>query len=97
MLSAGQGGDFDVDGDTDDVDLALWSSGFGTQLGAQLIDGDDNVDGAVDGSDFLRCQQNYQPSSPLAAVPEPSSWVLLAAGTLVLGFRGKKTRNSSAI
>ncbi len=83
-------GDFDSDGDTDGADLALWTDGFGLVQGAQRSDGDANVDGDVDGGDFLRWQRNFQPASPIAAVPEPSSLVLLSVVVLAMGLRSQR-------
>ena len=79
-------GDFDSDGDTDGADLTLWSDGFGLAQGAQRTDGDSDLDGNVDGGDFLHWQRNFQPSTTLAAVPEPSSLVLLSVAALLLGL-----------
>ena len=53
---------YDVNGDRaiDGQDLAGWMSGFGTEQGASLADGDDNLDGDVDGKDFFAWQLNYR-------------------------------------
>ncbi len=58
----GINGDFNGSGGSDDNDLALWTAGFGIDLGARLIDGDDNIDGDVDGADFLAWQRNFAPT-----------------------------------
>ena len=77
--------DFDADGDVDDTDLAMWSSGYGTSA-AGPADGDANGDGLVNGADFLIWQQQAGSSATLSiatasqAVPEPASWHLLALG-----------------
>ena len=58
--------------------------------GTSQAEGDTNGDGVVDGSDFLRWQQQFTGVAPLAAstaIPEPSSSLLLvglaAIATLV--------------
>lgn len=51
-------GDFDQDGDVDDIDLSTWESGFGSLTNATVSTGDTDSDGDVDGSDFLTWQQN---------------------------------------
>jgi hypothetical protein len=62
VQQVGQAGDFDSDGDTDGDDLNLWGAGFGIGLGARLVDGDDNANGAVNGADFLNWQNNFSTS-----------------------------------
>jgi hypothetical protein len=62
VQQVGQAGDFDSDGDTDGDDLNLWGAGFGMALGARLVDGDDNANGAVNGADFLNWQNNFSTS-----------------------------------
>jgi glucose/arabinose dehydrogenase len=78
-----QAGDFEGDADVDGDDLAIWNTGFGTEIGATRTSGDANADGAVDGADFLLWQQNLGWSalnvgSPTTGVPEPAS-----AGTMI--------------
>ncbi|MFV2069061.1 MAG: hypothetical protein ACC645_19005, partial [Pirellulales bacterium] len=58
VQSMGLDGDFDGDLVITNDDLNLWRAGFGMVQGARLVDGDDNVDGDVDGVDFLRWQRN---------------------------------------
>ena len=74
--------DFDSDSDVDGGDFLAWQSGFGTQSGAQKSDGDYDNDGDVDGDDLLGWQIEFGSDSGSAsvAVPEPSSWLLLAVG-----------------
>jgi len=73
----------DIHGDgVDSVDLGFWSTGFGIASEALLTDGDFDLDGNVDGADFLQWQREFGSGvSTLAAattVPEPSSLNLLA-------------------
>ncbi len=82
-------GDLDGDGNTDSLDLAIWSNGFGQAVGATPLEGDVNGDGDVDGDDFLRWQRGRPASSPSITqqeVPEPSTLLLLffAAGLVWL-------------
>lgn len=79
-------GDFDEDGDVDDVDRLAWETGYGIQSLASHMDGDANEDGVVDGRDFLIWQAQYTGPGPLFAattqVPEPTSAMLLVLGLL---------------
>jgi hypothetical protein len=83
--------DFDLDGDVDNADLAVWRDGFGALAGATTNDGNADGDGDVDGSDLLIWQRALGTSPPAAAaaaiqaVPEPAS-LALGAGVLVLAF-----------
>lgn len=80
--------DFDVDGDVDAADLAAWQSGFGVSGGAAKSDGDENLDGNVNGFDFLQWQRQYTPppAPAIAAVPEPATLALALASLGVLSF-----------
>jgi hypothetical protein len=49
--------DFNSDGRVNDADLGLWKTGFGTPTGAQSSHGDADLDGDVDGADFLAWQR----------------------------------------
>lgn len=81
--------DFDDDGDVDSTDLSIWKGAYDlNQLGD--ADGDNDSDGA----DFLLWQQQFgsapavavaQPAA--AAVPEPSTAVLLLAAMAGVGWR----------
>jgi hypothetical protein len=88
--------DFDTDGDVDGDDFGLWSAGFGIATGAQKIDGDADEDGDVDGDDFGEWSAQFgnvgPPSSgaSVSAVPEPTSLVLLAFGSLAITMRGRR-------
>lgn len=88
--------DFDEDGDVDEDDLLAWETGYGLSSSATHMDGDANGDGAVNGLDFLKWQEQYTgplvPLSALAQVPEPSSATLavLLAFALQVRTRNKK-------
>ncbi len=73
-------GDFDLDGDVDEVDLQTWESGYGDTPFAAYQDGDSNADGSIDGFDFLIWQRNFGIPLPTvaasASVPEPSTLLL---------------------
>jgi hypothetical protein len=87
-------GDFDGDGDVDGADFVSWQTGFPTQFGATLGMGDADGDGDVDGADFVAWQIGFSnpPSPGVAAVPEPSAWILglfsLAAALMVRSRTG---------
>jgi hypothetical protein len=71
--------DFDGNGWVDALDLAAWTTGFGTSGNAMKSQGDANGDSNVDGSDFLVWQQQLA-VSPVHSVPEPLAiWLSLAA------------------
>ncbi|MGI9427063.1 MAG: hypothetical protein ACR2NM_00280 [Bythopirellula sp.] len=77
-------GDFDLDGDTDDDDLASWRSDYGS---------------SSPGASFLAWQRNYAPATtPLvasvAAVPEPASVQMIV--TIVAAIVGRRSRRSDA-
>ena len=52
------GADFDSDAEVDGADGDIWRVGFGTTSGAELSDCDADLDGDVDGNDFLSWQHN---------------------------------------
>jgi hypothetical protein len=71
-------GDFQLDGDVDNADLAVWRTGFGLATSATPGNGDANSDGQVSGADFLIWQRNHgiQPPtivSGIAPAPEPAT------------------------
>ena len=82
-------GDFQHDGVVDGVDLAIWSSGFGSVGNGSTSTGDASGDLDVDGHDYLLWQQNFAPATgdPLVgrAIPEPSS-ALVGGCALILAF-----------
>jgi len=89
-MQIGQPEDFNANGVVDDLDLAVWESGFGTATGATRTDGDADYDADVDGPDFLAWQRNLGGTSLLAtqvsAVPEPSTLLLFMFGCCGLVF-----------
>ena len=71
--------DFDGDGDVDGADFLTWQRNVGT--GSMSSEGDAQHDGDVDHFDLEVWQSQYGMTSTLSgatAVPEPSSWILLA-------------------
>ena len=73
--------DFDNDGDVDGADLMEWASDYGQNAGS-----DADEDGDSDGTDFLVWQRTLGtgvPALAARAVPEPSTCLLLAWGTLL--------------
>lgn len=81
--------DFDLDGDVDGGDLAVWETGFAMSAVATRANGDATGDGQVRGADFLTWQREFGAnvlSHPAqTAVPEPASSVLgvLAASAML--------------
>jgi hypothetical protein len=91
-------GDFQLDGDVDDADLAIWRNGFGIASGATTSNGDANSDGQVSGADFLIWQRNrgIQPPETAnrpATAPEPAT---LGACLLALAAVAVTRRHSLA-
>lgn len=79
-------GDFDGDLDVDGRDFLIWQRGQGITFGAQVSQGDANLDGIVDGRDLQRVLTNYgwstgNLSGSVITVPEPST--LSLAGMIV--------------
>jgi len=68
-------GDFDGDGAVGQLDLNLWQAAFGAIGNGGDADGDNDADGA----DFLIWQRHATPAVPLAPLPEPSAWMMIAA------------------
>jgi hypothetical protein len=86
-------GDFDDDGDVDNLDLTVWRNNVGATSDA----GDADGDGDTDGGDFLVWQQNVGTDlvagavPSIGAVPEPASGVLVATACLWwLGARRRR-------
>jgi hypothetical protein len=87
-------GDANSDGSVDGSDLNTVLSNYGTTSGANWATGDFNGDGSVDGSDLNTVLSNYGTSShATAAVPEPSTLLLAAAGLVgLLAYAWRKRR-----
>lgn len=91
MVGSGAvGPDFNGDGVINLDDLAIWEANVGCETGCSVLQGDADGDGDVDGDDFLFWQRNVgQPmpwtgSGSAAAVPEPTTLMLLALGLMAL-------------
>jgi GH25 family lysozyme M1 (1,4-beta-N-acetylmuramidase) len=72
-------GDFDYDGDVDDVDFAVWQASYALSAGASYDQGDADGDEDIDGSDFLAWQRTFQSASAfqtIHSVPEPKALLL---------------------
>jgi beta-glucanase (GH16 family) len=75
-INLAAGADFNLDGEVNGADLAMWQLGYGMSTGATRENGDADGDGDVDGRDYLAWQRQVTTSEPLSAtasVPEPSS------------------------
>lgn len=104
-------GDFDNDLDVDLVDLGLWRSSFLAGSGGGHGQGDANLDGNIDGADFLIWQQDAAYLASMgsssgagislaavsAAVPEPASvWLIWIAAAGLMGLkRSQRSRAST--
>ena len=85
-------GDFNANGQVGSSDLPLWEAGYNKATGVLHSDGDANLDGDVDGTDFLVWQQqstDVLQTVAVGAVPEPSSWLLFLVGFVVMDYRGR--------
>lgn len=82
--------DINGDGSVDADDALAWENGFGTVNGALHSDGDVDLDGDVDGVDFLHLQRSLSSAegiiAPSQTVPEPSTSVLVAALVVASAF-----------
>jgi hypothetical protein len=78
--------DFNLDGQVNANDLPVWKAGYGGTAPAGVANGDANADGTVDGADFLAWQRSQTitsaGASAVAAVPEPSTAVLIPFAVL---------------
>jgi hypothetical protein len=89
-------GDFDLDGDVDNGDLAQLQSNLGS-TSATYGQGDADLDGDVDGGDFLIWQRNFGAlpaavSNLAASVPEPTAALLAGLALALAGGAGRCRR-----
>lgn len=89
-------GDANLDGTVDSADLTAFEAGYGITGGALWSDGDFDMDGEVDGRDFLIWQRQYSgdpsPVGSSIAVPEPATAIHLVLAALVVGCRALAVR-----
>lgn len=86
----GEDADFDGNGRVDGLDFLALQEGLGIASGATLAQGDANGDGAVDGLDLAIWETQYGTvgqTAASAAVPEPSSVLLLLFGYICCSRR----------
>ncbi len=97
--------DFNVDGRVDRTDLDVLLSNIGKRTDARFEQGDADGDADVDGDDFLTWQREIGAATPLsafagdflaeaslngAAVPEPATLAIAAAGALFMWLQRRK-------
>jgi hypothetical protein len=82
LVGGGLDGDADLDGDVDFDDFSTLAFHFGGA--GTWKDGDFDGDGVVDFDDFSALAFNFGAGGAVAAVPEPTTVVLLALGALAL-------------
>ena len=83
-------GDGNLDGSVGVADYTTWANGFGPNT--VFTEGDYNGDGATNAADYTTWANNFgmmavAPSGAAAAVPEPSTLVLLLIGAIALLWR----------
>jgi glycosidase len=97
-------GDFNLDGAVDSSDYVLARKFLGA-TGALYTQGDADLDGDVDANDLAEWEENFgflrQPLQPGAggspAVPEPSTFLLMASTAMILlTIKTQRARNSNA-
>jgi hypothetical protein len=89
--------DFTGDGSVNGADLAAWRTGFGTSVGATMMQGNADGDGDVDAADFLVWQQELGGSPVIAstaAVPEPTAGILATSAALGAASLRRRRRGS---
>jgi len=89
ILPAALIGDANGDGVIDATDYIALKTHMGQSSGATTADGDFNADGAVNWTDLQLLQANI--GGTLAAVPEPTTVILLGLGGLAALRRKRKT------
>ncbi|MCC6492732.1 MAG: PEP-CTERM sorting domain-containing protein [Pirellulales bacterium] len=86
---SGLDGDFSGDNTVDGDDLGLWISGFGLTGQTDDANGDADLNGDVEGADFLIWQRQFgataMAAASISAVPEPSTLALALFGLAVAG------------
>jgi hypothetical protein len=96
-------GDYDIDGDVDDLDYARWRATLGNVVSPAGNLADGNRNGIVDAADYVVWRDNRNTSvssgaGSSAAVPEPASWLAMALGIALLGgsdFVRRRTMSAS--
>jgi sugar lactone lactonase YvrE len=77
-------GDYNNDGNVDEADYDKWKADFGKTVAA-ANGADGNGDGIVDAADYTVWRDNFAPvAQATAAVPEPTSALLLGLGSFFL-------------
>jgi hypothetical protein len=83
--------DFNKDGAVNKNDLASWATNFGLAIAATKAEGDADLDGDVDGADFLTWQREtgkLPVGAATVTIPEPTSaWALHSVALLALTSR----------
>ncbi|MBA3483817.1 MAG: hypothetical protein H0T51_18590 [Pirellulales bacterium] len=81
--------DFNHDGSVDQLDLAAWTAGFGSSGQIDNTHGDADLDGDIDGGDFLAWQRQLGGvHSAATAVPEPATaWLAITVAFAAPGVR----------
>ena len=84
-------GDFDRNGTVNAADLTLLKANFGATSGAFFDDGDANMDGRVDGADFLAWQRSFgSVTTPITAIPEPAAATLAFLSVAACGVTRRR-------
>ena len=86
-------GDLDGNGDVGFPDFLVLSANFGQAVGS-YVDGDIDLSGTVEFPDFLTLSANFgkTASATAAAVPEPSSLMMVLLGVVGLMLRRRVGR-----
>jgi hypothetical protein len=101
-VAPGLPGDIDEDGDVDLTDMSLFVAHSGTSAGSIWTTGDFNGDAKTSLRDLALLQANFGTRAAIlapgespsaAAVPEPSSIVLVIIGMFVIGALGRLHRS----
>lgn len=91
----GPAGDYNGDGSVDGTDFLVWQRNLGTTVSPAGSGADGNGNGSVDPGDLTVWKEHFGTggSSPVAAVPEPGSLLLAAAGLVAL-LRVERVRHT---